>query len=134
MSDFTIYHNPRCSHSRAALALLQAHGVAPRTVEYLRTPLDRAALEALVAAAGVPLRALLRSKEAAYQELGLHDPACTQAQLLDAVVRHPQLLNRPIVVSPAGALLCRPPERVLELLQAPQTPQTPQTPETPQTP
>ena len=112
----TIYHNPRCSNSRAALALLQARGLAPRIVEYLTTPLDRAHLQTLVAATGVPLRELLRSKEAVYQELGLDDPACSEDQLLDAVLQHPVLLNRPIVVTPQGALLCRPPERVLELL------------------
>ncbi|NMM76636.1 arsenate reductase (glutaredoxin) [Acidovorax sp. SRB_24] len=114
--QITIYHNPRCSNSRAALALLQERGLVPRIVDYLKTPLDRAALQALVAATGVPLRELLRSKEAAYAALGLGDAACTEAQLLDAVVQYPELLNRPIVVAPRGALLCRPPERVLELL------------------
>lgn len=116
MSDVTIYHNPRCSNSRAVLAILQERGVVPRIVQYLQTPLDHASLQALHTATGVPLRALLRSKEAAYQALGLDNPACTDAQLLDAVAQHPELLNRPIVVSPRGALLCRPPERVLELL------------------
>lgn len=115
-SAITIYHNPRCSNSRAALALLQARGVEPRVIEYLQTPLNRAELQALVAATGVPLRDLLRSREEAFAALGLGDPACTEAQLLDAVVAHPELLNRPIVVTPHGALLCRPPERVLELL------------------
>ena len=116
MNDTTLYHNPHCSNSRAALALLQARGIAPRIVLYLQTPLNRAELQALVAAMGVPVRELLRSKEALYQELGLDNPACTEAQLLDALARHPVLLNRPIVVTPRGALLCRPPERVLELL------------------
>ena len=112
----TIYHNPRCSNSRAVLALLQQRHLVPRIVEYLNAPLDRAHLEGLVAATGLPLRELLRSKEAVFQELDLGNPACTEAQLFDAVLLHPVLLNRPIVVTPRGALLCRPPERVLELL------------------
>lgn len=114
----TLYHNPRCSNSRAVLALLQERHLVPRIVEYLTTPLDRAHLQALVAATGLPLRDLLRSKEALYQELDLGRADCTDAQLLDAVLLHPVLLNRPIVVTPRGALLCRPPERVLELLPA----------------
>ena len=114
----TIYHNPRCSNSRAVLALLQERHLAPRIVEYLTTPLDRDHLQALVTATGVPLRELLRSKEAIYQELDLGNLDCTDDQLLDAVLLHPVLLNRPIVVTPRGALLCRPPERVLELLPA----------------
>jgi len=118
MSDITIYHNPRCSNSRAALALLQERGIAPHIIEYLKTLLDRASLQAVVAATGLPLRALLRNKEAVYQDLGLDNPAYTEAQLLDAVLQHPVLLNRPIVVTPLGARLCRPPERLLELLPA----------------
>ena len=109
----TIYHNPRCSNSRATLALLQEKGIEPQVVEYLQTSLNRAQLQVLAAATGLPLRDLLRSKEAAFETLGLAHPACTDAQLLDAVVAHPELLNRPIVVTPRGALLCRPPERVL---------------------
>ena len=116
LAPVTLYHNPRCSNSRAALALLQQKGVEPRVVEYLQTPLNRADLQALAAATGLPLRDLLRSKEAAFEALGLGDLACTEDQLLDAVVAHPELLNRPIVSTPHGALLCRPPERVLELL------------------
>ena len=112
----TIYHNPHCSNSRAALALLQEKGIEPQVVEYLQTPLNRAQLQVLAAATGLPLRELLRSKEAAFETLGLAHPACTDAQLLDAVAAHPELLNRPIVSTPHGALLCRPPERVLELL------------------
>ena len=114
----TLYHNPRCSNSRAVLALLQERHLAPRIVEYLATPLDRPHLESVVAATGLPLRELLRSKEAIYQALDLDNPARTDAQLLDAVLLHPVLLNRPLVVTPRGALLCRPPERVLELLPA----------------
>ena len=113
----TIYHSPRGSNSRAALALLQEKRVQPQVVVYLKTPLNRAELQALVAATGLPLRDLLRSKEAAFETLGLARPACTDAQLLDAVAAHPELLNRPIVSTPHGTLLCRPPERVLELLE-----------------
>ncbi|GAD23728.1 arsenate reductase (glutaredoxin) [Acidovorax sp. MR-S7] len=117
MSDITIYHNARCSNSRGALALLRERGIEPAIVDYIAQPLDEARLTALVARLGVPVRDLLRSKEAAYQELGLGDPQRTDAELIAAIARHPVLLNRPIVVTPRGALLCRPPERVLELLQ-----------------
>ena len=112
----TIYHNTRCSNSRAALALLQQKGVQPQVVEYLKTPLNRTELQTLATATGLPLRDLLRSKEAAYEALDLANPACTEAHLLDALLAHPELLNRPIVTTPRGTLLCRPPERVLELL------------------
>lgn len=114
--EATIYHNPRCSNSRGALALLREHGIEPAIVDYLGHPLDVPALEALVARLGVPLRELLRTKEAAYAELDLGNPARTEGELYAAVAAHPVLLNRPIVVTPKGALLCRPPERVLELL------------------
>jgi len=116
MIDVTLYHNPRCSNSLGALALLRERGIAPRIVDYLAQPLDLAQLQQLATAVGGPVRGLLRSKEAAYQTLGLDNPACTDAQLLAAVVQHPELLNRPIVVTPLGARLCRPPERVLDLL------------------
>lgn len=116
MTDTTIYHNPRCSNSRGALALLRGHGIEPHIVDYIAQPLDLAQLQQLAATVGGPVRELLRSKEAAYQALGLDNPACSDAQLLTAVAEHPELLNRPIVVTPRGALLCRPPERVLELL------------------
>ena len=88
----TIYHNPRCSNSRAVLALLQEKGVQPQVVEYLKTPLNRAELQALVAATGLPLRDLLRSKEAVFAELGLGDALASDAQLLAAVAEHPVLL------------------------------------------
>lgn len=116
MSDITIYHNARCSNSRGALALLRERGIEPTIVDYLEQPLTVPQLAALVQRLGVPVRALLRSKEAPYQALGLDDPARSEAELLDAVARHPVLLNRPIVVTPLGARLCRPPELVLELL------------------
>lgn len=112
----TIYHNARCSNSRGALALLQERGIEPRIVDYIATPLDQAQLRALVARLGVPVRELMRTKEAVYADLGLADPRVGDEQLIDAIARHPVLLNRPIVVTPKGALLCRPPERVLALL------------------
>ena len=114
--NVTIYHNPRCSNSRGALALLRERGVEPEIVDYLGHPLDVAQLKALVQRMGVPLHELLRPKEAVYAELDLGNPARTEAALYAAVAAHPVLLNRPIVVTPKGALLCRPPERVLELL------------------
>lgn len=116
MTDITIYHNPRCSNSRGALQLLREHGVEPQIVDYLKAPLNAVQLTALVAQIGLPVRELLRSKEAAYQELDLDNPALTDAQLIAALAAHPVLLNRPIVVSPKGARLCRPPETVLELI------------------
>lgn len=114
--NVTIYHNARCSNSRGALALLRERGVEPTVVDYVAHPLGAAALGVLVARLGVPLRELLRSKEAAYAELDLGHPARTDEELYAAVAAHPVLLNRPIVVTDKGALLCRPPERVLELL------------------
>ena len=116
MTDVTIYHNARCSNSRGALALLRERGIKPRIVDYIATPLDSKALTALFAATGQPVRDLLRSKEAAYRDLNLGDPARTDAELIDAVARHPELMNRPIVTTPRGTKLCRPPETVLELL------------------
>jgi arsenate reductase len=117
-TDFpvTIYHNSRCSNSRGALALIRERGIEPTIVDYIAQPLDAAALAALVGRLGVPVRDLLRSKEAVYTELQLDAPAVTDAQLIAAVAAHPVLLNRPIVVTPRGAALCRPPEKVLALL------------------
>ena len=116
MSDITIFHNNRCSNSRGALELLRARGIEPNIVDYIATPLTAPELAELVAHIGVPVRELLRTKEATYQELGLDQPAVSDAQILLAVAQHPQLLNRPIVVTPKGAALCRPPEKVLALL------------------
>ncbi|SFD84612.1 arsenate reductase (glutaredoxin) [Paracidovorax konjaci] len=118
-ADITIYHNARCSNSRGALALLRERGIEPHIVDYLARPLDEAALRSLFAAVGGPVRALLRTKEAAYQQLGLDDEAIGDAALIAQVARHPELMNRPIVVTPLGARLCRPPETVLELLPSP---------------
>ncbi|MBQ0131804.1 MAG: arsenate reductase (glutaredoxin) [Comamonas sp.] len=116
MSDITIFHNNRCSNSRGALQILRDQGLEPNIVDYIATPLTAAELSELVAHLGVPVRDLLRSKETAYQEMGLDNPALSDAQLIMAVAQHPVLLNRPIVVTPKGAALCRPPETVLQLL------------------
>ena len=115
-TDVTIYHNNRCSNSRGALALLRERGIEPTIIDYIATPLTTPELAELVEHLGVPLRELLRSKEAIFQELGLDQAGVSDAQLLTAVAAHPVLLNRPIVVTPKGAALCRPPEKVLELL------------------
>ena len=117
-TDFpvTIYHNSRCSNSRGALALLRERGIEPTIVDYIAQPLDAEQLQALVRQLGMPVRELLRSKEAVFAELGLGDALASDAQLLAAVAEHPVLLNRPIVVTPKGAALCRPPEKVLALI------------------
>lgn len=114
----TIYHNSRCSNSRGALALIRERGMEPQIVDYIAEPLDAAALTALVGQLGLPVRELMRSKEAVYAELQLDNPALSDAELIAAVAAHPSLLNRPIVVTPRGAALCRPPEKVLALLPA----------------
>ncbi|MBB2484399.1 arsenate reductase (glutaredoxin) [Mitsuaria sp. WAJ17] len=105
-----IFHNPRCSKSREALALLQEAGLAPEVIEYLKTPPDLGTLKALVRQLGLPVRELLRSSEALYAELGLAD--ADDEQLLEALLQHPQLLQRPIVVRGEQALIARPPERL----------------------
>ena len=115
-TDITIYHNNRCSNSRGALALLRDNGIEPTIVDYIAHPLDAAQLQALVQQLGVPVRDLLRSKEAVFAELGLGDASVSDEQLIAAVAAHPVLLNRPIVVTPKGAALCRPPEKVLALI------------------
>lgn len=120
MSPITIYHNPDCGTSRNVLGLIRNSGVEPTIVEYLKTPPDRATLTALIAAMGVPVRALLREKGTPYAELGLDDPELGDDVLIDAMLAHPILINRPIVVTPLGARLCRPSERVLDLLPQPQ--------------
>lgn len=112
----TIYHNPRCSNSRGALALIEAQGIQPRIVDYLKTPLNAEQLAALIAQLGLPVRELMRSKEAIYQELNLGREGLSDAELIAQIAAHPVLLNRPVVVSAKGARLCRPPERVLDLL------------------
>ena len=116
MSAVTIYHNPRCSTSRNALALLRERGIEPQVVEYLKTPPSRDELQRIAAATGEPLRALLRTKQPEVAEQGLDNPALTDDQLIDAMLATPVLINRPIVVTPKGARLGRPLERILEVL------------------
>jgi len=116
MADITIYHNPACGTSRNTLGLIRHAGIEPRVVEYLKTPPSKDELRALVAATGLPVRALLREKGTPYVELGLGDPKWSDDELLDFIVRHPILMNRPVVVTPLGTKLCRPSEAVLELL------------------
>jgi arsenate reductase len=116
MSDVTIYHNPACGTSRNVLALIRNTGDEPTVIEYLKTPPDRATLKQLIAAMGTPVRDVLRQKGTPYDELGLGDPKWTDDQLIDFVLQHPILINRPIVVTPLGARLCRPSEAVLDIL------------------
>ena len=117
MADVTIYHNPACGTSRNALALIRHAGIEPVVIEYLKTPPTKDKLRELVAATDEPVRALLREKGTPYAELGLSDPKWTDEQLLDFIVQHPILMNRPLVVSPLGTKLCRPAsESVLALL------------------
>jgi arsenate reductase len=112
----TMYHNPRCGKSRETLQLLQARDIEPRVVEYLNEPPTAAELEALLKKLGLSARELLRTKEVIYKELKLDNPELSEAQLIDAMVKHPILIERPIVVSGNKARLGRPPERVLEIL------------------
>ncbi len=116
----TIYHNPACGTSRNTLGLIRNSGEEPQIVEYLKTPPGRAELAGLIARMALPVRALLREKGTPYQELGLADPDLTGAQLMDAMMAHPILINRPIVVTPLGVRLCRPSELVLDILPRPQ--------------
>lgn len=116
MPATVIYHNPRCSKSRQTLALLHEHGVDADVVEYLETPPDAQTLDRILQLLGLPPRELMRSNETAYQELGLDDASLSRGQLIAAMVEHPQLIQRPIVVRGNKATLGRPPERVLEIL------------------
>lgn len=116
----TIFHNPDCGTSRNTLALIRNSGVEPVIVEYLKTPPTRATLVALVAAIGLPVRDVLRRKGTPFDELGLAKPGLSDDQLLDAIVTHPILMNRPIVATALGTRLCRPSEVVLEILASPQ--------------
>jgi arsenate reductase (glutaredoxin) len=116
----TILHNPACGTSRNTLAMIRNSGEEPAIVEYLKTPPTRAELVALVAAVGLPVRDVLRRKEALYAKLELDEPEWSDDQLIDFVVAHPILLERPIVVTPLGARLCRPSEAVLDILPSPQ--------------
>ncbi|HUN99475.1 MAG TPA: arsenate reductase (glutaredoxin) [Bradyrhizobium sp.] len=114
--DVIIYHNPDCGTSRNTLGLIRNAGIEPHIIEYLKTPPRRPLLQQLIARMGIPVRALLREKEAPFHELGLADPGLTDDQLFDAMLAHPILINRPIVVTPDGVRLCRPSERVIDLL------------------
>ena len=120
MPKITIYHNPQCGTSRNTLALIRNSGVEPEVIEYLVAPPSRETLVQLLADMGIPVRELLRRKGTPYDELKLDDPALSDAQLLDAMLAHPILMNRPIVVTPLGTRLCRPSEAVLDILPLPQ--------------
>lgn len=114
--DITIFHNPACGTSRNTLAMIRNSGAAPRVVEYLKSPPSRDELRSLIHRMGVSVRDVLRRKGTPYDELGLDDPKWTDDQLLDFMVAHPILINRPIVVTPLGVKLCRPSEEVLSIL------------------
>ncbi len=120
MSTVTIFHNPACGTSRNTLAMIRNSGEEPKVVEYLKTPPDRETLKRLIAATGMSTRDVMRRKGTPYCELGLDDPMWTDEQLIDFMLRHPILINRPIVVTPLGTLLCRPSELVLGILPNPQ--------------
>jgi arsenate reductase (glutaredoxin) len=115
----TIYHNPSCGTSRNVLAMIRASGEEPEIIEYLKTPPDRARLIELIEAMGISPRALLRQKGTPYAELGLADPEWSDDELIDFMLKHPILINRPIVVTQKGTKLCRPSEAVLDLLDKP---------------
>jgi arsenate reductase (glutaredoxin) len=115
----TIYHNPACSTSRNTLAVIRQSGEEPEVIEYLKNPPDRARLTGLIKAMGITVRALLREKGTLYAELGLADPKWSDDELIDFMLAHPILINRPIVVTAKGTRLCRPSEKVLDLLDHP---------------
>jgi arsenate reductase len=117
--SITIYHNPDCGTSRNTLAMIRQSGAEPVIIEYLKTPPSRDKLEELIAAMGIPVRALLREKGTPYKDLGLDNPKWTDDELLDFMMDHPILINRPIVVTPKGVRLCRPSETVIDLLENP---------------
>ncbi|QKV19791.1 arsenate reductase (glutaredoxin) [Oricola thermophila] len=112
----TIYHNPKCGTSRNVLAMIREKGIEPEIVEYLKTPPGRERLVEILRATGEPVRAILRERGTPYAELGLDDPKWSDDELIDFMVEYPILMNRPIVVTDKGAALCRPKEKVLELL------------------
>lgn len=116
--DIVIYHNPDCGTSRNTLAMIRNSGIEPHVVEYLKSPPSRALLVQLIGRMGISVRALLREKGTPFDELGLGDQSLSDEVLLDAMMEHPILINRPIVVSPLGVRLCRPSEEVLDLLPA----------------
>lgn len=114
--DIIIYHNPACGTSRNTLAMIRNAGIEPHVIDYLKTPPNRALLLSLIARMAIPPRELLREKGTPFADLGLGDPALNDDQIIDAMIAHPILINRPIVVSPLGVKLCRPSEAVLDLL------------------
>jgi len=118
--DIVIYHNPDCGTSRNTLAMIRNAGIEPHVIEYLKTPPSRAMLEQLIERAGLTPRALLREKGTPFAELGLGDETLSDDALIDAMMAHPVLINRPLVVSPLGVRLCRPSEIVLDILPTPQ--------------
>jgi arsenate reductase len=118
--DIVIYHNPECGTSRNTLAMIRNAGIEPHVIEYLKTPPARPLLVSLIGRMGVPVRSVLREKGTPFLQLGLSDASLADDQLLDAMIAHPILINRPIVVSPLGVKLCRPSETVLDLLPEPQ--------------
>ena len=118
--EITIYHNPKCGTSRNTLALIRNTGAEPQVIEYLATPPSRAQLAAMITQAGLTVREAIRAKETIFVELGLADPALGDDALLDAILAHPILLNRPFVITPSAARLCRPSELVLDILPLPQ--------------
>lgn len=116
MTDLTLYHNPRCSKSRGALELLEARGLQPNVVRYLETPPSASELESLLGKLGITARDLLRTGEDEYKTLSLSDTSLSEAQLIEAMVKHPKLIERPILIAGDKAVVGRPPEKVLELL------------------
>lgn len=120
MTDITIYHNPACGTSRNTLALIRNTGAEPRVIHYLETPPSRSELLTLITAMGTPVREVLRRKGTPYDELDLDNPKWSDDELIDFMLEHPILMNRPIVVTPLGTRLCRPSEAVLDILSLPQ--------------
>jgi arsenate reductase len=120
LHDVIIYHNPECGTSRNALAMIRNAGIEPHVIEYLKTPPVRALLQQLITRAALTPRGLLREKGTAYADLGLGDKTLTDEQLIDAMMAHPVLINRPLVITSKGVKLCRPSELVLDILPAPQ--------------
>lgn len=120
MSTVTIYHNPKCGTSRNTLALIRNAGVEPQVIEYLQTPPDRATLVDLISRASLSVRDAIRQKGTPYLELGLDDASLTDDALINAMLEHPILINRPFVVTAKGVRLCRPSELVLDILEQPQ--------------
>ncbi|EYS96131.1 arsenate reductase [Cupriavidus sp. SK-4] len=116
----TIYHNPACGTSRNTLAMIRNAGIEPNVIEYLNTPPDRQTLQQMIRDAGLTVRQAIRENGTPYAELGLSDPALTDDQLLDAMLAHPILINRPFVITEQGVRLCRPSEVVLDILPSPQ--------------